>query len=55
MILRTAFWLELRSKLKELLQKQAGENGFGYDPIFVPQGYSQTFGVLGDSIKGALT
>jgi XTP/dITP diphosphohydrolase len=38
-----------------IARKQAGENGFGYDPIFVPQGYSQTFGVLGDSIKKELS
>jgi XTP/dITP diphosphohydrolase len=28
-----------------------GINGFGYDPIFVPYGFSQTFGQLSDEIK----
>jgi len=38
-----------------IARKQSGESGFGYDPIFVPQGYSQTFGVLGDSVKKELS
>ncbi len=28
-----------------------GMNGFGYDPIFIPDGFSGTFGELGDDIK----
>jgi len=28
-----------------------GSGGFGYDPIFVPDGYEFTFGELGDDIK----
>lgn len=28
-----------------------GEGGFGYDPIFIPNGYTHTFGQLDSSIK----
>lgn len=28
-----------------------GTNGFGYDPVFVPEGFSETFGELSDEIK----
>lgn len=28
-----------------------GGNGFGYDPVFIPDGYALTFGELGDDVK----
>lgn len=28
-----------------------GTNGFGYDPVFVPEGFKETFGELSDEIK----
>ncbi len=28
-----------------------GRNGFGYDPLFVPEGFEQTFAELGDDVK----
>ena len=32
-----------------------GKNGFGYDPLFVPDGFEQTFAELGDEVKNKLS
>jgi XTP/dITP diphosphohydrolase len=32
-----------------------GEGGFGYDPIFIPEGHEQTFGQLSAEIKHTLS
>ena len=35
----------------EIVMDKRGISGFGYDPIFIPEGYDQTFAELGDNIK----
>jgi XTP/dITP diphosphohydrolase len=32
-----------------------GKNGFGYDPLFVPVGFEQTFAELGEDVKNCLS
>jgi len=32
-----------------------GDRGFGYDPLFIPEGHQQTFAQLGDAIKNSLS
>ncbi|WP_269515184.1 RdgB/HAM1 family non-canonical purine NTP pyrophosphatase [Brevundimonas subvibrioides] len=32
-----------------------GERGFGYDPIFIPEGHSQTFGEMDPALKDRLS
>lgn len=38
-----------------LQREPAGTGGFGYDPVFVPAGYSQTFAELGNDVKNRLS
>ena len=33
----------------------AGENGFGFDPVFIPLGFHQTFAQLGDAVKNRIS
>ena len=35
--------------------KTSGENGFGYDSMFIPEGYDETFGVLSPEIKNSFS
>ena len=33
----------------------AGNGGFGYDPVFIPEGYDEPFGVLGTEVKNQIS
>jgi len=38
-----------------IASQASGSGGFGYDPVFVPNGYSQTFAELGDDVKSEIS
>ena len=35
----------------QIIEEPRGKNGFGYDPLFQPEGHDQTFGELGEPTK----
>lgn len=38
-----------------LVDSLHGAGGFGYDPLFIPEGHERTFAELGDAIKNSLS
>ena len=39
----------------ELISQPRGANGFGYDPIFVPEGFAQTTGEMAPDLKDSIS
>jgi len=39
----------------DVIVERRGEKGFGYDPIFIPEGHTKTLGELDDEIKSNIS
>jgi XTP/dITP diphosphohydrolase len=39
----------------KIISEKRGEKGFGYDPVFVPEGYDQTFAELSNEEKNKIS
>lgn len=55
-------WLNGNEKIQvegivrgKIATEEYGEGGFGYDPIFIPDGYEKTFGELPAEVKNAIS
>ncbi len=39
----------------KIIREPRGSQGFGYDPVFVPHGFDQTFAELGEKVKNHIS
>ena len=39
----------------EIIRHRRGTSGFGYDPVFVPEGYTETFAEMGNEEKNKIS
>ena len=39
----------------KIIKEKRGDSGFGYDPVFMPEGYDRTFAELGNDIKNQIS
>lgn len=48
--------LVVRGELKgKIAMEERGENGFGYDPLFIPEGYDETFAQMSSEEKNRMS